>query len=45
MVRMGIRQKFIGLAGLAGALMAIVAIFGYYTASTSLEASIEHGTR
>lgn len=42
---MGIRQKFIGLAGLAGALMAIVAIVGYYTAATNLEASIERGTR
>lgn len=45
MVKMGIRQKFIGLAGLAGALMAIVAIVGYYTAATNLEASIERGTR
>ena len=38
---MKIRQKFILLAGVIGALMAIVSIIGYYTANKNLNASVE----
>ena len=38
---MNVRQKFIALAGIAGAIMAIVSVIGYFTASNSLEATVE----
>ena len=38
---MGLKQKFIALAGVMGALMAIVSIIGYYMASTDLRKSVE----
>ena len=38
---MKIRQKFILLAGVIGALMAIVSIIGYYTANKNLNESVE----
>ena len=38
---MGLRQKFFILAGLAGLLMAIVSIVGYFTAYNALEESVE----
>ncbi|MBR4696292.1 MAG: methyl-accepting chemotaxis protein [Selenomonadaceae bacterium] len=39
---MGIRQKFVVLAGIVGVLLAIVSIIGYYTANSNLEDSVEH---
>ncbi len=39
--KMNVRQKFIALAGIAGAIMAIVSVVGYFTASNSLEATVE----
>ena len=38
---MGLKQKFMALAGVMGALMAIVSIIGYYMASNDLQQSIE----
>ena len=38
---MGLRKKFFVLAGLAGLLMAIVSIVGYFSAYSSLEESVE----
>ena len=38
---MGLRKKFFILAGLAGLLMAIVSIVGYFSAYSSLEESVE----
>ncbi len=38
---MGLRQKFFILAGLAGFLMAIVSIVGYFTAYSALEEAVE----
>ena len=38
---MGIRQKFFALAGVAGVIMAIVAIVGYVTSANSLEQTVE----
>ena len=38
---MGLKQKFMALAGVMGALMAIVSIIGYYMASSDLQQSIE----
>ncbi|MBR2179587.1 MAG: methyl-accepting chemotaxis protein [Selenomonadaceae bacterium] len=38
---MGLRKKFFVLAGLAGLLMAIVSIVGYFTAYNALEESVE----
>ena len=39
---MGIKQKFIMLAGVVGIVLAIVSALGYYTAYSSLENSLEH---
>jgi len=39
---MGIKQKFIMLAGVVGIVLAIVSALGYYTAYSSLEDSLEH---
>lgn len=38
---MGIRQKFYVLAGIIGALLAVVSIIGFYTADTNLEQAVE----
>ncbi len=38
---MGIRQKFYVLAGIIGALLAVVSIIGFYTADTNLERAVE----
>lgn len=38
---MGLKQKFLALAGAVGILLAIVSIIGYYEASTSLEKSVD----
>ena len=38
---MGIKQKFFVLSGVVGLLLAVVSVFGYYTASTNLNESIE----
>lgn len=40
-MNLGLKQKFFILAGLAGLLMAIVSIIGYYTAYNNLETSVE----
>jgi methyl-accepting chemotaxis protein len=40
---MGIKQKFFLLAGIIGAVLAIVSAIGYYTAQDHLTASIEQG--
>lgn len=42
---MSIKQKFFALAGLVGAIMAIVAISDYYTAATNIHDSIVRGLR
>ncbi len=42
---MGIRQKFFVLAGIVGALMAIVSISGYFLASADLEQSVDNELR
>jgi methyl-accepting chemotaxis protein len=42
---MGLKQKFIALAGVMGALMAIVSIIGYYIASGDLQKSVESEMR
>ena len=42
---MGIRQKFIVLAGIVGALMAMVSISGYFLASADLEQSVDNELR
>lgn len=41
MVFMGIRQKFYVLAGIVGALLAVISIIGYYTADKNLEQAVE----
>ena len=38
---MNIKQKFFMLSGIAGAIMAIVSIVGYFTAATALESTVE----
>ena len=38
---MGVRQKFFALSGLAGLIMAIVSIVGYFTASEAVENTTE----
>lgn len=38
---MGIRQKFYMLAGIIGALMAIISVIGFYTADSNLESAVE----
>ena len=38
---MSIKQKFFMLSGIAGAIMAIVSIVGYFTAATALESTVE----
>ncbi len=38
---MGIRQKFYVLAGIIGALMAVISIIGFYTADSNLERAVE----
>ncbi|MBQ7515154.1 MAG: methyl-accepting chemotaxis protein, partial [Schwartzia sp.] len=38
---MNVRQKFIALAGIAGAIMAIVSVIGYFTAANALQATVE----
>lgn len=38
---MGMRQKFALLSGIAGAIMAIVSIIGYFSASSELEKAVE----
>ena len=40
-MNMGLKQKFFILAGLAGLLMAIVSIVGYFSAYNNLEESVE----
>ena len=42
---MGLKQKFLILAGLVGVLLAIVSVSGYYMASTSLRESVDSGLR
>ena len=42
---MNLKQKFFVLAGLAGVLMAIISIIGYYTAYSNLESSVESEIR
>jgi methyl-accepting chemotaxis protein len=41
MIFMGIRQKFYVLAGIVGALMAVISIIGYYTANKNLHSAVE----
>lgn len=38
---MGIRQKFYVLAGIVGALLAVISIIGFYTADKNLEKAVE----
>ncbi|MCR5438357.1 MAG: methyl-accepting chemotaxis protein [Selenomonas sp.] len=38
---MGIRQKFYVLAGIIGALLAVISVIGFYTADTNLERAVE----
>ena len=38
---MGVRQKFFALAGVAGLIMAVVSIVGYFTASDAVERTTE----
>ena len=38
---MGIRQKFYVLAGVIGALLAVVSVIGFYMADTNLEKAVE----
>lgn len=38
---MNLKQKFTLLAGISGAIMAIISIIGYYTAYTNLDESVE----
>lgn len=38
---MGLKQKFLALAGVVGLLMAIMSVVGYYVASTDLQESVE----
>ncbi len=38
---MGIRQKFYVLAGIVGALLAVISIIGFYTADKNLEEAVE----
>ena len=40
-VFMGIRQKFYVLAGIVGALMAVISIIGFFTADKNLEQAVE----
>ena len=40
-MNLNLKQKFSVLAGLAGLLMAIISIIGYYTAYSNLETSVE----
>lgn len=42
---MGLRQKFLALAGAVGLLLAVVSIIGYYMASMSLRESVDSGLR
>lgn len=39
---MGVRKKFIVLAGIVGALMAMVSVIGYYLASSDLQQSVDN---
>ncbi len=39
--KMGVRQKFFALSGLAGLIMAIVSVVGYFTASEAVENTTE----
>ena len=41
MIFMGIRQKFYVLAGIVGALMAVISIIGFFTADKNLEQAVE----
>ena len=38
---MGLKQKFLALAGVVGLLMAVMSIIGYYMASSNLQESVE----
>ena len=38
---MGVRQKFFALSGIAGLIMAIVSIVGYFTASDAVKSTVE----
>ncbi|MBR1696290.1 MAG: methyl-accepting chemotaxis protein, partial [Selenomonas sp.] len=38
---MGLKQKFLALAGVVGLLMAVMSVVGYYVASTDLQESVE----
>lgn len=38
---MNVRQKFFALAGLAGVIMAVVSIVGYFTASNAVKSGVE----
>ena len=42
---MGLKEKFLALAGIMGALMAVVSVIGYYMASTDLQASVDRELR
>ena len=38
---MNVKQKFFALSGVAGLIMAIVSVVGYFTASTAVTATLE----
>lgn len=38
---MGLKQKFLVLAGVVGILMAIMSVVGYFVASSDLQASVD----
>lgn len=38
---MNVRQKFFALSGVAGVIMAVVAVVGYFTAANSLRSAVE----
>ena len=38
---MNVRQKFFAISGVAGVIMAVVAVVGYFTAANSLRSAVE----
>lgn len=42
---MGLRAKFLALAGIIGGIIAVMSLLGYYTSSQSLQASVENELR
>lgn len=38
---MNLKQKFLGLTGLSGALMLIISLIGFYIADSNLQESVE----